>query len=113
MSLMPAYFSSVRSSPKKTKSKANAKAQAEHEEWLRKKGVDLKPKKRYNEPLKIEAKRDTMTSDQIPGNGSKREAKVYTGDEIMGIATTHKSNLVPIRKDNKQAAIDVSAMRRN
>ena len=112
MSLMPAYFSSVRSSPKKTKSKANAKAQAEHEEWLRKKGVDLRPKKRYTEPLKIEYKRDTMTSDKIPGNGSKREAKVYTGDEISGIATMHKSNAVPIRRDNKQAAIDVASMRR-
>lgn len=113
MSLMPAYFSSVRSSPKKTKSKANAKAQAEHEEWLRKKGVDLKPKKRYTEPLKIEAKRDTMTSDKIPGNGSKREAKVYTGVEISGIATMHKSNAVPIRRDNKLAAVDVANMRRN
>lgn len=109
---MPAYFSSVRSSPKKTKNKANAKAQAEHEEWLRKKGVDLRPKKRYTEPLKIEYKAKNVTSDKIPGNGSKRAANVYTGDEISGIATMHKSNAVPIRRDNKQAAIDVASMRR-
>lgn len=51
------------------------------------------------------------TSDTI-GIGHKKPRSVYTGDEIMGIATTHKSNMVPIRKDNKQAAIDAANMRR-
>ena len=36
----------------------------------------------------------------------------YTGDEIAGIVVTHKSNLMPIRKDNKQAAVDAASMRR-
>jgi hypothetical protein len=53
------------------------------------------------------------TSDKICGNGSKKEANRYTGTEIMGISTMHKSNLVPIRKDNKQSAIDAAQMRRN
>jgi hypothetical protein len=36
--------------------------------------------------------------------------KVYTGDAIVGISTMHKSNAVPVF--NKQAAIDISKMRR-
>jgi hypothetical protein len=79
---------------------------------LASKGVKLNPKKRTKELLKIDAKRDSVTSDVIPGNGSKREAMKYTGNELMGIATTHKSNLMPIRKDNKQSAIDAASMRR-
>lgn len=53
-----------------------------------------------------------ITSDCIPGNGTKREANKYTGDELMGIATMHKSNAVPVRKDNKQHATEISGMRR-
>ena len=36
--------------------------------------------------------------------------KVYTGNKIVGIATMHKSNLVPVF--NEQAAQDISKMRR-
>jgi hypothetical protein len=53
------------------------------------------------------------TSDVIPGKTPKKAENVYSGNEIMGIVVTHKSNLMPIRKDNKQAAIDASQMRRN
>ena len=53
------------------------------------------------------------TSDIIPGMTPKRLENFYSGNEIMGIVVTHKSNLMPIRKDNKQAAIDASQMRRN
>lgn len=53
------------------------------------------------------------TSDAIPGKTPKKPDQVYTGDEIAGIVVTHKSNLMPIRKDNKQAAVDAAQMRRN
>jgi hypothetical protein len=53
------------------------------------------------------------TSDTIPGKTPKKLENVYSGNEIMGIVVTHKSNLMPIRKDNKQAAVDASQMRRN
>ena len=53
------------------------------------------------------------TSDKIPGKTPKKAENVYSGNEIMGIVVTHKSNLMPIRKDNKQAAIDASQMRRS
>jgi len=41
---------------------------------------------------------------------SKKEEKIYTGDEIMGIAQMHKSNAIPIR--NKKSAEEVAKMRR-
>jgi hypothetical protein len=53
------------------------------------------------------------TSNSVPGNGPKHHENRYTGNEIAGIVTTHKSNLMPIRKDNKQAAVDAAQMRRN
>ena len=36
--------------------------------------------------------------------------KVYTGDKVIGIATLHKSNAVPVF--NSQDAVDISKMRR-
>lgn len=53
------------------------------------------------------------TSDKIPGKTPKKTENVYSGNEIMGIVVTHKSNLMPVRRDNKQSAIDASQMRRN
>lgn len=61
--------------------------------------------------LKVD--RSQKTSDVIPSNGNKKEDKIYTGTEIGGIAVMHKSNMVPIRKDNKEGFIDVAQMRRN
>lgn len=53
------------------------------------------------------------TSDTIPGKTPKKAENVYSGNEIAGIVVTHKSNLMPVRKDNKQAAIDAAQMRRS
>jgi len=53
-----------------------------------------------------------VTSDTIPAHGPAKEQSVYTGNEIAGIVTTHKSNLMPIRRDNKTAATDAATMRR-
>lgn len=41
---------------------------------------------------------------------TKPEANVYTGNKLVGIATMHKSNIVPIF--NTDAAEDVAKMRR-
>lgn len=46
----------------------------------------------------------------VTGAVTLGEAKVYTGDKIIGIATMHKSNLVPIFSDSD--AKDVARMRR-
>lgn len=52
------------------------------------------------------------TSDVICASGTKKQENQYTGNELLGIATMHKSNAVPVRKDSN-AAIEISQMRRN
>jgi hypothetical protein len=60
---------------------------------------------------KVEVK--NPTSDQVPGGSYKRYEPKYSGGEILGVTLNHKSNYEPVRKDNKQAAIDSAHMRRN
>ena len=44
---------------------------------------------------------------------SKKESLQYTGErKLLGIATMHKSNAVPIFEDDKEHAIDIARMRR-
>lgn len=51
------------------------------------------------------------TSNTIPGACPAKERKEYSGDYIVGIATMHKSNLVPVgRGDNPE---HYAQMRRN
>ena len=47
------------------------------------------------------------------GVATKKEAMQYTGErKLLGIATMHKSNMVPIFADRKEDAKDVASMRR-
>jgi hypothetical protein len=46
-----------------------------------------------------------------PISGTKKPSKKYSGDVVIGIATMHKSNAVPVI--SKQEAIDSATMRRN
>ena len=71
------------------------------------------PKTPVNEIPNYKTENYRVTSNTIPGNGSKKKELFYSGDEILGICQLHKSNAVPIRKDNPQAAIDAAQMRRN
>lgn len=98
---------------KPSKSKRLAEAKEEHAKWLKSMRVkDKKSDYRYDIPNYRENASPIKTSDTICSNGTKKDSKVYTGNEIAGIATMHKSNAVPIRKDDKQGAIDVANMRR-
>jgi hypothetical protein len=100
------------SKKKKSKSKRLKAAQAEHEAFLERMGVgNKKSDYRYEMPDYNTGPR--MTSDKIAGNGTKKDAVQYTGNEIAGIVVTHKSNLMPVRKDNKKAFVDAAQMRRN
>ncbi len=48
-----------------------------------------------------------------PMVAARVEEKVYSGTRtLIGIATMHKSNLVPIFADRKEDAIDIAKMRR-
>ena len=88
-------------------------AQADHEAFLKKMGVTGKKSEWRAEKPDLKSDRILPpTSDVVCGNGTKRDTVKYTGDEIAGIVTTHKSNLMPVRKDNKQAAVDAAQMRR-
>ena len=52
-----------------------------------------------------------QTSDVIPTHCARPERKEYTGDLIVGIATMHKSNAVPVMRGTKQAE-EIAKMRR-
>ena len=53
-------------------------------------------------------------SNNIGGSTPRRESMQYTGKrKLIGIATMHKSNMVPIFEDNKEQAIEIAQMRRN
>ena len=53
-------------------------------------------------------------SNNIGGSTARKESMKYTGErKLLGIATMHKSNMVPIFADNKEEAIEIAQMRRN
>ena len=70
---------------------------------------DSKPESRGSTP-RTDAK--FATSDRIPtGVAVKPKPKVYSGKQVLlGIATMHKSNMVPVF--SKQNATDIAKMRR-
>lgn len=96
------------------------KVQAEHDKWLMDKGChpsQLKAKKKEfveyvpPKPTYRETKYPSIpTSDTIEYVPTKKQANVYSGDYIVGIATMHKSNLVPVGKG--QDPKDLAKMRR-
>ena len=124
MHLVGPYLTTTRYNSKKKPSNSQklAKAKAEHEEFLKRMGIgkSTMPVDKKGRRVSIHDVPDlragiTSTvklSNTVAGSGTKIEEKRYTGTEIAGIAVTHKSNLVPIRRDNMQAAIDISQMRR-
>lgn len=70
-------------------------------------GLKVRAKK-----VAVKAPEDTRASNptSMMGLTPKAEPKVYTGTAMVGIATMHKSNIVPIFND--EAAKDVARMRR-
>lgn len=99
---------------KKNKKRASLlEAEARMESFLKKVGYKGNNVSRVNSIPDYRVHSNTpRTSDIICSNGTKRDTLKYTGDEILGIVTTHKSNLMPIRKDNKEEAKEAAKMRR-
>jgi len=95
---------------------------ASWKELQKKWDVDADEKRRRRamsaEPLnyKLSTPVGRSTTHNIPsrdtgGNHSTaREQKVYTGTKVLGIATMHKSNAVPVFAEEE--AIEISRMRR-
>ena len=99
---------------------ADRKAKAEHDKWLRKMGVHpeqlaKREKVAVNQiPDYKKDSRSLPTSNVICGNGTKKEGNVYSGErQLLGVATMHKSNMVPVFADKKEHAKEIAEMRRN
>ena len=99
-------------------------AEQEHQEFLAKYGVDDASLKRklYNKYGKRKSVNEIpdysehqgyaiALSNNISGSAAQKDRQQYTGDYIIGIATTHKSNIMPIT--SRKQAVEASTMRRN
>ena len=104
------------------------KARELDESWkelLKRQGLELEEKKRTRAmsagnlsstgySLRIPEGRNTTahipSRDSGGGNATLPPPKVYTGTKVLGIATMHKSNAVPVFSDEQ--AVDISKMRR-
>lgn len=103
--------------PKRKPRKPNAQQRKLAAEWdaILKKYEPTKPVK-YKAVTWQPAKPFVRETKHYPslntGNvaATKAEPKKYTGDKVLGIATLHKSNAVPVFK--KEEAIEISSMRR-
>jgi hypothetical protein len=107
-------YTSIRKSKQKLRPK---KEREEYEAWL----ASHKPKKivhQVSEPFvyKLNTPVGRSTTKHIPSLNTglavatAAPRKVYTGDKILGIATMHKSNAVPVF--NNTEAVEISKMRR-
>jgi hypothetical protein len=104
------------------------KARQLEESWkelLKRQGIELEEKKRRRAmssgdlsstgySLAIPAGRNTTahipSKDTGSGNATLPAPKVYTGTKVLGIATMHKSNAVPVFA--QEEAVAISNMRR-
>lgn len=100
----------------KNKPKGQTKAERlEYEAWLNKHkpkvNMNLK-RKVYTPPVTV--RRDVVYAPSLDtgiGNATKPiEGKRYTGHKMIGIATMHKSNAVPVFDES--ACTDLASMRR-
>lgn len=104
----------------KSKAKKLPKAKIEqYEQWL-KSHQPTKPLKitktsnvMVDYKLSVPAGRETVrhnSRDTGSVPALKADAKIYTGTKVLGIATMHKSNAVPVF--NSEEAIQIASMRR-
>lgn len=96
------------------------KRQDDYLEFLKKNGIGLtQTKKKEFVPYVPKQSFYRQTKDYpsfqpsgtTPGYAEKPERNQYSGDYLVGIATMHKSNAVPVGRDDNPT--DYSTMRRN
>ena len=118
MHLMPAFVNTNATCKRKpSNSKRAAQSRAEHEAWVlsmtKGRTPDKKALYRLRKP-EYDSASDTKQlakSGVTPGACVKRPDMVYSGErKLLGIATMHKSNMVPVFA--KQDAEDIARMRR-
>ena len=119
MHLLPVYYSTTNTRKRKQKKKTASVLEAErqHAKFLKKMGIGSRSsvgsEQRSSKPWVTGSSPVESTKPKIVYDSSmaKKEEKVYTGTEIIGIAQMHKSNAVPVR--GKKQATEVAEMRRN
>ena len=127
MHLMSHAYTTTNTRKRKAKNKTKRlkAAEVEHEKFLQKMGVSdsqLKEKlyDEYGNRKHLEkipdykaSKPNVELGNKIAGHGPAKESMVYSGErQLLGIATMHKSNMVPVFADKKEDAKDIAAMRR-
>jgi hypothetical protein len=125
MQLVGPYMTTTNYKKRKAKKKTQKllQAEAEHEKFMRKMGVSQEQLEgklydKYGKRKSVNERPDydtgpRMTSDKIAGHGVRKESHTYSGErQLLGIATMHKSNMVPIFADKKEDAKDIASMRR-
>ena len=101
---------------KSNRKPGQAKAQAAHDAWLKKMGLhltQLKTKEKSSGasiPSYSSKCPSISTSDRIVPVAGRRKIQEYSGEYIVGLATMHKSNIVPVGRGN--SAEDFAKMRR-
>ncbi len=125
MHLVGPYMTTTSYKKRKAKKKTQKQieADAKHDKWLRKMNAhpeQIARNKEKNANISILSVPDYSssgnaipTSDVIPGGSTApKERLVYSGERrLLGVATMHKSNMVPVF-DSKDAK-DIAKMRRN
>jgi hypothetical protein len=120
MHLLPAFVTTTNSRKRNSSMTGKQKLQlAAHQQWVEKMTKGVKADKKvldkawrtqYNNDMMVDRSAFTK-SGMAPGACSKPEEKVYSGErKLLGIATMHKSNMVPVFA--KQDAEDIARMRR-
>ena len=122
MHLLPVYFNDLKVRKAKKKPTASMSklelSKFKHEMFVAKmtggkkadrKILDSEWRREYRETMQPN-RDDYVSAGMSSSSAPKPEAKVYTGGNLKGIATMHKSNMVPVF--NSQDAEDISKMRR-
>ena len=89
--------------------------QQAHEDWLRSRGLhksQIRAKKKKQVIKSVEIKKiPDADKDSLVGSTAKKEPNKYSGSrKLIGIATMHKSNMVPVFEEKD--AEDIARMRR-
>lgn len=115
MHLLPAFVTTTKMSGKRKKVNPKlAKAQAEHEAWLNSQITSKGGKKHVNPMPDYRTDSPNYPSlNTLEGNTARKAEMTYCGERtLLGIATMHKSNMVPVFAENKQVAVEIATMRR-
>jgi len=101
----------VNNSSSQSKSQREAQQTRARSQRIAKKAVRPAPKSSFINPVfRRDSHNNIPSLDTGGGSTAKVEAQVYTGTEMLGIGQMHKSNAVPIFK--QEFAEDIAKMRR-